>query len=341
MSQNYEAILIVSFGGPEGMDDVMPFLENVLKGRNVPRERMIEVSHHYKQFNGISPLNEQNRQLIHALRIELENSAIELPVYWGNRNWLPLLPDTLRIMAADGVRKSLAFFTSAYSSYSGCRQYRENIEEARKIVGSTAPRVDKLRVFYNHPNFIEANCERILKAADHVDAERRSSAFLIFTAHSLPQSMATCCAYVNQLEETSRLIANKLKWYNWRLVYQSRSGPPNQPWLEPDVCETISELNKQGIRDIIIAPIGFVSDHMEILFDLDTEARELCGELGITMQLANTVGTHPLFISMIRELIQERLSNNVERPALGQYGPSHDFCSENCCLPNAYLKGNG
>ncbi|HEV2835305.1 MAG TPA: ferrochelatase, partial [Pyrinomonadaceae bacterium] len=230
----YDALLVVSFGGPEGMDDVIPFLENVLRGRNVPRERMLAVAGHYEMFGGVSPINQQNRNLIAALKRELEAHGPNLPIYWGNRNWHPLLPDTLREMARDGVHNALAFVTSAYSSYSSCRQYRQNIADAQAAVGPEAPRVDKLRAFYNHPRFIEANVDHIRDAFSRFDEAVRANAELVFTAHSIPESMAATCEYADQLQEAGRLIADALGVDRWRVVYQSRSGSPSQPWLGPD-----------------------------------------------------------------------------------------------------------
>ena len=330
---NYDAILVVSFGGPEGPDDVMPFLENVLRGKNVPRERMLEVSEHYQHFGGVSPINEQNRQLIAALETELAEHGPQLPIYWGNRNWHPLLPDALRRMKEDGVQRALAFFTSGFSCYSGCRQYREDIIRAREEVGTGAPEVDKIRVFYNHPGFIQPLVEAVSACLSQVPAERRDKALLMFTAHSIPLSMADNCRYVAQLEEASRLVAESAGHAHYELVYQSRSGPPQQPWLEPDVCDRIEELHAGGeLRDLVVLPIGFVSDHMEVLFDIDTEAQEMCEKLEINLHRAATVGTHPRFIQMIRELIVERMSDSPERLALGTMGPSHDVCPTDCCL---------
>lgn len=331
MDRSYDAILIVSFGGPEGMDDVMPFLDNVLRGKNVPRERMLEVARHYEKFGGVSPINQQCRDLIAALEVELKEHGPNLPIYWGNRNWHPLLPDALRRMRDDGVQKALAFFTSAYSSYSGCRQYREDIARARQEVGEGAPQVDKIRVFYNHPGFIEPNIELVRSALKQIPAERRGQAHVVFTAHSIPTSMSATCDYEAQLAETCRLVAEGVPASNWALVYQSRSGPPSQPWLEPDVCDYLEELKQQGVADVVVAPIGFTSDHLEVLYDLDTEARELCERIGLNMTRAATVGVHPQFISMIRELILERVSGNAPRRALGDRGPNHDVCPPDCC----------
>jgi ferrochelatase len=333
MSAPYDAILIVSFGGPDGPADVLPFLENVLRGRNVPRERMLEVAQHYDHFGGKSPINEQNRQLIAALTTELQAHGPPLPIYWGNRNWHPLLADTLGQMAADGVTHALAFVTSAFSSYSGCRQYREDVARAQQQVGPAAPRIDKLRVFFNHPGFIEPMIERVNDALAKIPIERRVDALLLFTAHSIPQGMADGCRYETQLREACRLVAEGLGRGNWKLVYQSRSGPPQQPWLEPDVRDFLRQSHAQHpLTDVVVAPIGFTSDHLEVLYDLDTEAKGLCDQLGIHMVRAATVGTHPRFIRMIRELVEERLTTSPVRLALGNLGPKEDVCPEDCCL---------
>ncbi len=316
---SYDALLLVSFGGPEGPDDVMPFLENVLRGRNVPRERMLEVAEHYQHFGGVSPINGQNRALLAALQDELERHQIPLRLYWGNRNWHPYLRDTLQHMAEDGVQRALAFMTSAYSSYSGCRQYREDVARARAEVEG-APEVDKLRVFYNHPGFIGTQAELLTRTL------AGNPGPVLFTAHSLPMSMANNCRYVEQLEEACRLVAAETGVTEWKLCWQSRSGPPTQPWLEPDVCDVMRTM--QGA--VTLCPIGFISDHLEVLYDLDTEARELAVELGLKFARCPTVGTHPRFVAMIRELIQERLRGD-ERLAVGRFGPSHDVCPQSCC----------
>jgi protoporphyrin/coproporphyrin ferrochelatase len=317
MKTDFDALLLVSFGGPEGMDDVIPFLENVLRGRNVPRERMLSVAKHYELFGGISPINRQNRELIAALEKELEQHGLRLPIYWGNRNWHPLLPDTLRQMAEDGIETALAFVTSAYSSYSSCRQYLQNISDAQVAVGPAAPRVEKLRVFYKHPLFIEANVDHIRVALDQLG----EPAHLVFTAHSIPESMAVNCDYVSQLAHTAALIARELPIEKWHLVYQSRSGSPMQPWLGPDVCEHLRMLRGEGVTNVVVAPIGFVSDHMEVVYDLDVEARRVTDEIGMKMVRAATAGTHPSFVRMIRELIMERI--NGEAPV--------NICAPDCC----------
>lgn len=336
MNQTYDALLVASFGGPEGMDEVMPFLENVLRGKNVPLERMQAVAHHYELFGGISPINAQNRKLIEALKDELKAHDIQLPIYWGNRNWHPMLADTLRQMRDDGIRHALAFFTSAYSSYSGCRQYRENIEQAQAEVGADAPSVEKLRAYYNHPGFIEPNIENLRAVLNQIPEDKRHDAQIAFTAHSIPLSMAQNCDYEAQLLETCHLVAEGAEHHDkWRLVFQSRSGSPSQPWLEPDICDHLTELKEAGATDVIIAPIGFVSDHMEVLYDLDTEARERSLALGLNMIRAATVGTHPAFVSMIRELMLERINPETERRFLGTRGISHDVCPVDCCRMGA------
>ena len=332
-NQAYDALLIVSFGGPEGMDDVIPFLENVLEGRNVPRHRLEAVAHHYELFDGVSPLNAQNQALADALRTELAQNNLHMPIYLGNRNWHPFLPDTLRQMAADGVKKALVFFTSAYSSYSGCRQYRENIIDAQTEVGTDAPQVDRLRMFFNHPGFIEPNVELVQAALAQIPEERRAKARIAFTAHSLPTAMAQQCDYELQLQEAARLVAAGVGQAAWQLVYQSRSGPPHQPWLEPDIGDHLEALKAEGVNDVVIAPIGFISDHMEVIYDLDTEAKQLSAELNLNVVRAATVGTHPRFVRMIRELIEERQTPNPIRLYLGDLGPSHDVCPVDCCLP--------
>jgi ferrochelatase len=331
MTEHYDAILLVSFGGPEGKRDVMPFLENVLRGKNVPPERMQNVARHYDLFDGISPINEQNRKLIAALKDELKAKGPDLPIYWGNRNWHPMMSEAIRQMTNDGIRHALAFFTSAYSSYSGCRQYLENIEHARTEVGSKAPGVEKLRAYYNHPGFIQPNVENLRRALDNLPDARRTNAQIAFTAHSIPLTMAMACDYEEQLLETCRLVALGAGHDKWKLVFQSRSGPPTQHWLEPDISNYLSELKETGKTDVVVAPIGFVSDHMEVLYDLDTVARVHAEKIGLNLIRAATVGTHPLFVSMIRELIVERIEQSAERPFLGTRGPSHDTCRTDCC----------
>jgi ferrochelatase len=327
----YDAILVVSFGGPESREDVMPFLENVLRGRNVPRERMLAVAEHYYHFEGKSPINQRTRELIAALEDELAAHGPKLPVYWGNRNWHPMLADTLREMQKDGVRRALAFVTSAYSSYSGCRQYREDIARALEEVGVGAPEIDKIRVFFNHPGFIAATEERLRDALALIPAHARQNVQIVYVAHSIPLSMAKTCDYGVQLEEVRKLVSARLGMKNDALVYQSRSGAPGQPWLEPDILDYLREVKDKNLASaVVVAPISFISDHMEVLYDLDIEALQLCDSLGLPMARAKTVGVHPKFIGMIRELILERTAG-AERKTLGSLGPRQDECAADCC----------
>ncbi|MCA9068920.1 MAG: ferrochelatase [Planctomycetaceae bacterium] len=333
MNQKYDAVLVVGFGGPEKREDVLPFLENVLRGRNVPRERMLEVAEHYYHFGGVSPINAQTRRVIDALEVELKEHQIDLPIYWGNRNWHPMLADTMQKLADEGKRRVLALVLAAYSSYSSCRQYREDIERARAVVGETAPEVDKIRVFFNHPNFIAANAFRLSTAVEKLPKEQTSKSVVVYTAHSLPLSMSQHCDYEMQLRETCRLVSESVGVppENYHLVYQSRSGRPQDPWLEPDVCDFLEDLNGRGVTDVLVMPIGFLSDHMEVLFDLDEEAQQKCDELGLNMIRVETVGTHPLFIGMLRELIEERMDDSRERQVVGHLPSNPDVCAVDCC----------
>ena len=309
----FDAVLVVSFGGPEKHEDVIPFLENVLRGKNVPRERMLEVAEHYYHFDGKSPINDQNRELIAALK-----QQTTLPVYWGNRNWEPLLADVLKQMHADGIRRAAAFVTAAFGSYSGCRQYREDIGRALEQTGLTGSLViEKLPQFCERPEFIEVMADRVRTShAKLPDAEE-----LIFTAHSIPLAMANTSPYVEQLKKDCQSTAAASGFNaNWTLVYQSRSGPPGQPWLDPDVGDYLKQRHAAGIKSVILCPIGFVSDHMEVLYDLDTEARQICEALGMKMERAGAAGTHPRFIQLIRDLIEE-----------GAATPIMAHCLEGCC----------
>ncbi len=332
-ARQYDAILVMSFGGPEGPDDVMPFMENVTRGRNIPRERLLEVSEHYQHFGGVSPINSQNRALIAALEEELKENGPDLPVYFGNRNWHPMVTDTIQQMKDDGVKRAVAFFTSGFSCYSGCRQYREDIQRAVEAVGEDAPEFDKIRVFYNHPGFINPMVDKIKTALDEFSEDERDDVHIAFTAHSIPMGQARNSAYEAQLQESCRIVGEILGTENYKLVYQSRSGPPQMPWLEPDILDYMEEINEQGVNNIVIAPIGFISDHMEVMFDLDTEAVDKAEELGMKMARAGTVGTAESFVKMIRDLVIERMTENPDRPALGKRPANHDVCPMNCCLP--------
>jgi len=329
----YDAVLVVSFGGPEGPDEVMPFLENVTAGRGVPRERLELVAQHYLHRGGVSPINGQNRRLVADLEAELAEQGIALPVYWGNRNWDPFLEDAIRQMRDDGVEKAIAYVTSAFSSYSGCRQYRENIAAARKAVGPDAPVVDKLRVFYDHPLFIEMMRDNVISALENEGASLDMTR-LVFTAHSIPTSMAQTSDYVAQLQEAAALVADGVKGdvgeVLWDLVYQSRSGPPQMPWLEPDVVDHINAVGDgDDIEAIGVVPLGFMSDHMEVLQDLDTDAKAAAEQHGCAFWRASTAGADPRVPKMIIELIAERAGG--ERRALGPLEIKPDHCAENCC----------
>jgi len=329
MGMSYDAILVVSFGGPESRQDVLPFLENVLRGRSVPHERMLAVAEHYYHFDGKSPINQQTRELISALRQELEHHGPKLAVYWGNRNWHPLLPDALRQMQNDGIRRALAFVTSAFSSYSGCRQYLEDIMRAQGEVRN-APQVDKIRPFFNHPGFIDATEERLREALAEVRTNAENVQ-VIYVAHSIPLSMANSCDYVRQLEEVRKLVSRRLPISGDALVYQSRSGAPGQAWLEPDILDYLREVKAKKLAGgVVLAPISFISDHMEVLYDLDTEARQLCESLSLPMARAKTVGVHPKFVAMIRDLILER-TRGAHPQAVGSLECCADVCAEACC----------
>lgn len=326
----YDALLIVSFGGPEGPDQVIPFLENVTRGRNIPRERLETVGEHYQMFGGISPINQHCRDLKAAVEADLAAHGVDLPVYWGNRNWTPYLTDTVRRMAADGVRRAAAFVTSAYSGYSCCGQYLADIEQARSAVPG-APEIDKLRVYYNHPGFAEPFVESTRAALGRLPAEVRDLARVVFTAHSVPLDQPGRERYAAELADLARYVAGRAApGAEWRLVYQSRSGPPSQPWLEPDVLDHLEELHAAAVPAVVVVPIGFVSDHMEVKYDLDVEAARLADRLGMVVERAATPGTHPRFVSMVRELLGERLDEAADRPAVGALGARTDVCPDEC-----------
>ena len=322
----YDAILIVSFGGPEAPEEVVPFLENVTRGRGIPKERLEQVGEHYFLFGGKSPINDHCRALIAALEPALHEAGIDLPIYWGNRNWTPMLTDTVQQMADDGITNAIAFVTSATSSYSGCRQYRENIEAAREAVGDSAPVIHKIRQYYDHPGFIEPMIDNVRAGLDSAGHHAR----LVFTAHSIPLSMSSTSDYVAQLTEASRLIADAVGHDDFDLVWQSRSGPPRVPWLEPDINDHLASLHENGTTAAVVIPVGFISDHMEVMFDLDTEALATAERLGMSFARASTVGNDPRFVSAIVELIEERRSDGPVR-ALGQLAVRPDFCVQDCC----------
>ena len=325
----HDAILLVSFGGPEKADEVLPFLEHVVKGRGVPKERLTAVAEHYYALGGRSPINDQNRALIEALEEELRENPLsveKLPIYFGNRHSAPFLEDTMREMADAGVKNAVAIVTSAFSSYSGCRQYREAVAVAQQNIEG-APNIEFVRRFFNHPGFLDAFADRVQSAMAELGGEPR----IAFTAHSVPVSMAEGCDYEKQLMEACELVAAKVGVSQWQLVYQSRSGPPTVPWLEPDILEHIEALSLIGTERLVIAPIGFVSDHMEVVWDLDHEAKAACEEHNIQMSRALTVGTHPNFVSGLRELVGEVVGDVKEKRSLGVLGPRVSPCAQDCC----------
>ena len=332
MNGDYDALLFVSFGGPERAEDVIPFLENVTKGRGVPPERLLAVAEHYHHLGGKSPINEQNRALIAALARGFEARGIKLPIYFGNRNWAPYLADAVGAMKKAGVQRALAFITSAYSSYSGCRQYLGDIERARSAVPD-APVIEPLRRFFNHPGFIDAQVERVAAARANLAnlvGRDLSKTRMVFTAHSIPRSMASTSDYEKQLLSNAQLICERLGHSRWDLVWQSRSGPPEVPWLEPDILEHLRALHAEGTPGVVVAPIGFLTDHVEVLYDLDVEARELADELGLPFARASTVGTHPRFIDTIIELVRER-TEGAPALSVGPLPPRPSACAPGCC----------
>lgn len=335
---DYDAFLLVSFGGPERPADVMPFLQNVTAGRGIPPERLERVAEHYYQFGGVSPINQQCRDLIAAIEKDFAARSVPLPVYWGNRNWHPYLRDTLATMAAAGVRRALAFVTSAYSSYSSCRQYLGDIEAARSQAGIGAPQVDKIRPYFNHPGYVGSFAAAARAAASSLPDDAAGEFDLIFTAHSIPAGMAAAAgpsggAYQAQLAETAQLVARRARLRQpWWLAYSSRSGPPSQPWLEPDISDLLAERAAAGSRAVVVVPIGFISDHMEVKFDLDVEAAGTARKLGLAYARAATPGTNPRLVSMISDLVAERM-DETPPAALGALGAWPGSCPAGCCAP--------
>lgn len=342
-AEPYDALLLLSFGGPEGPDEVVPFLENVTRGRGIPRERLAAVGEHYFLFGGVSPINGQCRALLAEIEKDLAGHGIDIPVYWGNRNWHPFLADTLRRMADDGVRRPLVFVTSAYSSYSGCRQYREDLAAAAAETGLLdVLRIDKIRAYFDHPGFVGPFIASTLAALDELDPELRDEAEIAFVTHSVPLSYAQTSPYVPQHEAVAGLVAAAVRERTgvarpWKLVYCSRSGPPTQPWLEPDIGDHLRERAAAGARAVVLVPIGFVSDHMEVIYDLDKQAAQIAAELGLPTARAATPGTHPEFVALVWDLLTERAAAErgvaVVRAGLSGLGPMPDVCAAGCC-PN-------
>ena len=300
----FDAVLIVSFGGPQGRDDIRPFLANVLRGRRIPPERVEEVAHHYELFDGVSPITELTRRQAAGLRARLEIAGRPLPVYIGMRNWHPLLPDTLQQMYSDGVRHAVAFIAAAHHSYSSCQQYRENVAAAQEALRAIDGHIDVTFVdsWFDHPNFVAANASHVREALDKLPADLRAKARLIFTAHSIPKSMADSSQYEQQLRASARAIAAQVDM-DWELVYQSRSGRPQDPWLEPDICEYLRSERSRGLAAAVLCPVGFVCDHVEVLYDLDREAADVCKEIGLPMVRAEAVNDDPVFIDMMADVV--------------------------------------
>ncbi len=338
MTSGFDAFLLLSFGGPEGPDEVLPFLRNVTRGRGIPDERLAEVAQHYQHFGGVSPINAQNRALIEALRAEFAASSLDLPIYFGNRNWAPYVADAVWQMRDDGVRRALVLATSATASYSSCRQYRENLAQAQQVTGQGAPELVKLRHFFDHPGFVAANADGVRAALSALGAGDRDTARLVFTAHSIPTTMNDASGprrnglYALQQRETARLVAEAVRGEgaDFDLVWQSRSGPPQVPWLEPDINDHLRALAADGVQAVVVAPTGFVSDHLEVLWDLDTEARDTAAELGMRFERAATAGTHPAFVTAVRELVDEQMRGSAPR-SLGTLGLCGIECPDGCC----------
>ena len=300
----FDAVLIVAFGGPEGLADVRPFLANVLRGRRVAPERVEEVATHYEHFGGVSPLTAITRRQAEGLRMRLAERGLTLPVYLGMRNWHPLLPDTLTAMAKDGVTHAIGFVCAPHRSYSSCTQYRENVRQARTAVveaGLADVCVTYVGDWHNHRLFIEANARQVRAAIDSLPSPVQSAARVVFTAHSIPVAMAGAQRYRAQLLESARLVAERLGEVEWDLVFQSRSGRPEDPWLEPDVCSYVRSERARGLAAAVICPIGFVCDHVEVLYDLDTEAAQVCHDVGLPMARAATVNDDPIFLEMMAD----------------------------------------
>lgn len=344
----YDAVLLLSFGGPEKPEDVVPFLRNVTAGRGIPDSRLEEVGEHYYAFGGKSPINDQNKALLAALRAELAGRGVQIPVVWGNRNWDPYLTDVLRDLHDGGARRVLTLVTSAYASYSGCRQYRENLAGALTALAGEGRHleVDKIRPYFNDPGFVAANADAVVAAYERLGAAPSSEAPLVFVTHSIPTPMEVAsgigapASYSAQHLDVASVVAARAAErlghpVPWELAYCSRSGTPFTPWLEPDVNRTIAALHADGARQVVLAPIGFVSDHMEVVYDLDTEARATAEELGLRMERAATAGTAPQFVAGLVGMLLERAATErgeaPERPTVGALGPWHDVCPPGCC----------
>jgi ferrochelatase len=334
-----EALLVLGFGGPEGHEDVMPFLENVTRGRGIPPERLEAVAEHYHHFGGVSPINDQNKALVAALEAALAEAGVELPVYWGNRNWAPYVEDAWWQMAEDGIAHAYVLATSAYASFSGCRQYHEDVARARVALeldptAPAGPTAEKLPHYFDAPGFVRANADALAAALAALPEELRGTARLVATAHSIPDAMAAVAgpqggAYQAELMRAAQLAVDAVvPGRPFDLVWQSRSGPPSVPWLEPDVNDHLEALAAAGERAVVLFPVGFVSDHLEVVWDLDNEAEQTARELGLAFVRAGTAGTHPAFVAVVRELLEERRAGTPPRlgtncPAACCYVPRH------------------
>lgn len=344
MTGTVDALLLLSFGGPERPEDVMPFLENVTRGRGVPRERLDEVAQHYLHFGGVSPINALNRQLIAAIEAEFAARAVDLPVYFGNRNWHPMVEQTVATMRADGIGHALVFPTSAWGGYSGCRQYDEDIERARAAVDG-APELTKIRQYFDHPLLIDSFADAVRAAVGRLPAESRDRARLVFTAHSIPVAADIAAGppadgghlYSRQVAEAARLCAAATGFDDFDVVWQSRSGPPQVPWLDPDIVDHLEALSGKGVDAVVVCPVGFVSDHLEVVWDLDNEAAEKAAELGMAFARAATPGPDPRFARMVAELVGEHLGGTEPRRlgAVPGYGCTRNgaICAPGCCEP--------
>jgi ferrochelatase len=344
----YDALLLVSFGGPEKPEDVVPFLENVTRGRGIPPERLEQVGEHYHLFGGRSPINDLNREFLTALRADFDHAGLDLPIYWGNRNWDPYLSDVLAQMAADGIARAACFVTSAYSSWSSCRQYRENLYDAAAPLGAAAPRLDKLRHYFNHPGFVDPVVDAVVAALGELPPAVAPAARLVFVTHSIPQAMddasgppgADGGAYVAQHRDVAAEVTRRVAEatgvsHDHDLAFCSRSGPPQVPWLEPDVNDHLQSLSEAGAPGVVLVPLGFVSDHMEVIYDLDTEALATAESLGLPAVRAATPQGYPRFVAMVRDLLLERAAaergETPPRPAVGRIGALWDACPVDCC----------
>ena len=325
----FDSLLLLSFGGPENSDDVMPFLRNVTAGRGVPDERLAVVAEQYELFGGKSPINELNQQLLSALDEELVSRGHEMATFWGNRNWHPFVTDTIADLKSLGHTSTVCLVTSAFSSYSGCRQYHEDLDRARNEVPG-APNIERVRVYWDHPDFLGTAAELLAESRDA--AGLSSETPVLHSAHSLPLSMAANCDYQQQLNEAAAIV-NELAGMRgpYEVVFQSRSGPPSVPWLTPDIDQRIHELAEQGTEELLVHPLGFVADHMEVLFDLDTQSAAAAKEAGVKMVRTPTVGTHPRFVSMLVDLVEEAAGLRADRPSLSKSGPRPDKCNSQCC----------